>query len=127
MATNRWIDSRNADSYFEDREEELTGYAEHVRDEATRWDYVSEAFGDRCPRHPGVLRGGGDCWKCEAFAYDTPSTYVGYSFKVLGAEEKESVIGFARAGYVMIVAGVVRLTRKGQAAAEADAAERQAA
>lgn len=30
-----------------------------------RYDYVREAYGDPCPRHPGVLRGGADCWKCE--------------------------------------------------------------
>jgi hypothetical protein len=31
-----------------------------------RYDYMREAYGDPCPRHPGVLRGGGDCGRCEA-------------------------------------------------------------
>lgn len=30
-----------------------------------RNDYYREAYGDRCPRHPEVMRGGADCWKCE--------------------------------------------------------------
>lgn len=29
-----------------------------------RYDYMREAYGDPCPTH-GILRGGGDCWKCE--------------------------------------------------------------
>lgn len=29
------------------------------------YDYMREAYGDPCPRHPGVLRGGGDCGRCE--------------------------------------------------------------
>ena len=45
---------------------ELTGYAEHLRDEATHDDYVREAYGDPCPGC-GSLRYGGDCGKCYDF------------------------------------------------------------
>jgi hypothetical protein len=46
-------------------------YREDVEYEfEARYDYISEAYGDRCPNHPGVLRGGGDCHLCEAALYD---------------------------------------------------------
>lgn len=51
---------------FIDGDFELTGYEEHLRDEATHADYMREAYGDACPGC-GTLRYGGDCGKCYDF------------------------------------------------------------
>lgn len=49
----------------------VDAYQEHLDHEMNaRYDYVREAFGDPCPAHPGVLRGGADCWKCMNDAAD---------------------------------------------------------
>lgn len=115
------------DGYF-DGDADFVSQEQEDRDYAlgARYDYMAEAYGDRCPRHPGVLRGGGDCWRCEQAAYDTPATFVGYAFKALPVEERDTVKFFARQGLVMVVAGVVRLTRKGQTDAARRDAERMA-
>ena len=49
--------------------DDLTGYEEHLQDDATQDDYNREAYGDPCPRH-GTLRYGGDCGECEMEADD---------------------------------------------------------
>lgn len=54
------------DAFYDLPEDELTGYEEHLRDEATHADYVREAYGDPCPGC-GSLRYGGDCGKCYDF------------------------------------------------------------
>lgn len=42
---------------------DVIGFEEHVRDEATHADYMREAYGDACPSC-GRLRWGGDCGNC---------------------------------------------------------------
>jgi hypothetical protein len=54
------------DRYREDMEYEM----------GAKYDYVREAHGDPCPNHPGVLRGGGDCWICFNDAYSQPEGYI---------------------------------------------------
>lgn len=107
-----------ADGYFDGDADFIDQRRENEEYEAgARYDYAREAFGDPCPRHPGVLRGGADCWRCEQAAHLTPGMLDGQAFKPMGADDRDVVKFFAAQGLLMIVAGTVRLTRKGQTAA----------
>jgi len=53
--SDRWIDSADADDYFEEMQERQDGW-----DEASHADYIREAYGDPCPIC-GCLRWQADC------------------------------------------------------------------
>jgi hypothetical protein len=57
------IDDRQDDNDGATADLDVTGYAEHLRDVATDFDYKIEAYGDRCPGC-GTPRFGGDCGNC---------------------------------------------------------------
>ena len=62
----------SAAAYSNDFFGEMIDAAQEDRDYEfnARYDDVRERFGDRCPVHPGVLRGGGDCYICESSIAD---------------------------------------------------------
>lgn len=59
------LDDAQRDADIADMEDidAVTGYEEHVRNEASHYDYVSEAYGDPCPGCRR-LRYGGNCGNC---------------------------------------------------------------